>query len=90
MGTSFISIKDVAIAQFEFRAEDWADRSRRARELALSIDGYEVSPQPSGHISHRPQWVWVEAPTARPERRAHFSRRELRSQPYRGSKMTAS
>ncbi|HUA45786.1 MAG TPA: hypothetical protein VMA77_11190 [Solirubrobacteraceae bacterium] len=64
MGTSFISIKDVAIAQFEFRVQDWADRSRRARELALSINGYEVSPRPSGHVCHRPQWVWVEADPA--------------------------
>ncbi|HYB27213.1 MAG TPA: hypothetical protein VEF89_11410 [Solirubrobacteraceae bacterium] len=64
MGTSFISIKDVAIAQFEFRVQDWADRSRRARELALSINGYEVSPRPSGYSCHRPQWVWVEADAA--------------------------
>ena len=48
MGTSFISIKDVASAQFEFRVEDWVDRSRRARELALSINGYEVSPSRAG------------------------------------------
>jgi hypothetical protein len=61
MATSFISIRDVASAQFEFRVEHWADRSYRARELALSIDGYEVSPQPRGYACHRSQWVWVEA-----------------------------
>jgi hypothetical protein len=61
MGTSFISIKDVAVAQFEFRDEDWADRSRSARELAFSINGYEVSPRPRGYACHRAQWVWVEA-----------------------------
>jgi hypothetical protein len=61
MGTSLISIKDVASAQFEFRVEDWADRSRQARELALSINGYEVSPRPRGYACHRPQWIWVEA-----------------------------
>jgi hypothetical protein len=61
MSTSLISIKDVASAQFEFRAEDWADRSHRARNLALSINGYEVSPRPRGYSSHRPRWVWVEA-----------------------------
>jgi hypothetical protein len=61
MATSFISIKDVASAQFEFRVADWADRSRRARDLALSINGYEVSPQPRGYACHRPTWVWVEA-----------------------------
>jgi hypothetical protein len=64
MGTSFFSIKDVAIAQFEFRVEDWADRSHRARELALSINGYEVSPRPSGYTCHRPRWVWIEADPA--------------------------
>jgi hypothetical protein len=64
MGTSFFSIKDVAVAQFEFRVEDWIDRSRRARELALSINGYEVSPRPSGYTCHRPRWVWVEADPA--------------------------
>ena len=61
MGTTLISIKDAASAQFEFRIEDWADRSRIARELALSINGYEVSPQPRGYACHRSQWVWVEA-----------------------------
>jgi hypothetical protein len=64
MGTSFISINDVASAQFQFRIADWADRSRRARELALSINGYEVSPQPRGYPCHRPRWVWVEADPA--------------------------
>jgi hypothetical protein len=64
MGTSLISIKDVASAQFEFRAEDWENRSRRARELALSINGYEVSPRPRGYVCHRPRWVWVEADAA--------------------------
>jgi hypothetical protein len=64
MGTSLISIKDVASAQFEFRGEDWADRSRRARELALSINGYEVSPRPRGYACHRSRWVWVEADAA--------------------------
>jgi hypothetical protein len=64
MATSFISIKDVASAQFEFRVEDWVDRSHRARELAQSINGYEVSPQPRGYVCHRPQWVWVEADAA--------------------------
>jgi hypothetical protein len=64
MGTSLISIKDVASAQFEFRVEDWADRSRWARELALSINGYEVSPQPRGYVCHRQRWVWVEADAA--------------------------
>jgi hypothetical protein len=64
MGTSFISIKDVAVAQFEFRAEDWSNRSRSARELAFSINGYEVSPRPRGYACHRPQWVWVEADPA--------------------------
>lgn len=64
MGTSLISIKDVASAQFEFRVEDWADRSHWARELALSINGYEVSPRPRGFASHRPLWVWVEADAA--------------------------
>lgn len=61
MGTSFIGIKDVASAQFEFRGEDWVNRSRRARELALSINGYEVSLRPRGYACHRPRWVWVEA-----------------------------
>jgi hypothetical protein len=65
MSTSFFSIKDVAVAQFEFRAEDWADRSRCARELALSINGYEVSPRTSGYTCLRPKWVWVEADPAR-------------------------
>ena len=64
MGTSLISIKDVASAQFEFRHEDWATRSRWARELALSINGYEVSPRPRGYSCHRPRWVWVEADAA--------------------------
>lgn len=64
MGTSFISIKDVAVAQFEFRDEDWAERSRSARELAFSINGYEVSPRPRGYACHRSQWVWVEADPA--------------------------
>jgi hypothetical protein len=64
MSTSLISIKDVASAQFEFRHEDWADRSRWARELALSINGYEVSPRPRGYSCHRPRWVWVEADAA--------------------------
>jgi hypothetical protein len=64
MGTSFISIKDVASAQFEFRAEDWADRSRLAREMAFSINGYEVSPEPRGYASYRRRWVWVEADAA--------------------------
>jgi len=64
MATSFISIKDVASAQFEFRVEDWVDCSHRARELALSINGYEVSPWPRGYASHRPRWVWVEADAA--------------------------
>ena len=64
MGTSLISIKDVASAQFEFRHEDWAARSRWARELALSINGYEVSPRPRGYSCHRPRWVWVEADAA--------------------------
>jgi hypothetical protein len=64
MGTSLISIKDVASAQFEFRVEDWADRSHWARNLALSINGYEVSPRPRGYPCHRPRWVWVEADAA--------------------------
>lgn len=64
MATSFISIKDVASAQFEFRHDDWAERSHLARELALSINGYEVSPQPRGYTCHRPRWVWVEADAA--------------------------
>ncbi len=64
MGTSLISIKDVASAQFEFRLEDWANRSRWARELALSINGYEVSPRPRGYACHRARWVWVEADAA--------------------------
>ena len=64
MSTSLISIKDVASAQFEFRHQDWADRSRWARELALSINGYEVSPRPRGYSCHRPRWVWVEADAA--------------------------
>lgn len=64
MGTSFTSIKDVAIAQFEFRVEEWIDRSQRARELAVSINGYEVSPRPRGYVCHRPRWVWVEADAA--------------------------
>jgi len=64
MATSFIRINDVASAQFEFRVEDWTDRSHRARELALSINGYEVSPQPRGYSCHRPRWVWVEADAA--------------------------
>ena len=64
MGTSYVSIKDATSAHFEFRVEDWADRSRRARELALSINGYEVSPQPRGYACHRPLWVWVEADAA--------------------------
>jgi hypothetical protein len=64
MGTSLISITDVASAQFEFRVEHWADRSHCARELALSINGYEVSPRPRGYISYRPRWVWVEADPA--------------------------
>ena len=61
MGTSLISIKDVASAQFEFRVEDWADRSHLARTLARSINGYEVSPRPRGYVCSRPRWVWVEA-----------------------------
>jgi hypothetical protein len=61
VGTSYLSIKDVATAQFEFRVEDWVDRSRRARELAASINGYEVSPRLRGYVCHRPRWVWVEA-----------------------------
>jgi len=73
MSTNLISIKDTARArsefdtfraQFEFRVEDWADRSSRARELALSINGYEVSPQPRGYVCHRSKWVWVEADPA--------------------------
>ncbi len=64
MGTSVISIKDVASAEFEFRVKDWVDRSPRARELALSINGYEVSPRPRGFACHRPRWVWVEADPA--------------------------
>lgn len=64
MGTSLISIKDVASAQFEFRVEDWADRSHYARQLARSINGYEVSPRPRGYTVHRPRWVWVEADAA--------------------------
>ncbi len=64
MGTSFISINDVASAQFAFRVEDWVERSRRAQELALSINGYEVSPRPPGYVCHRPRWVWVEADAA--------------------------
>jgi hypothetical protein len=64
VATNFISIKDVASAQVEFRVEDWADRSRRARELALSIDGYEVSPSPRGYACHRSRWIWVEADAA--------------------------
>lgn len=64
MGTSFISINDVASARFEFRVGDWVDRSRRAQELALSINGYEVSPRPRGYACHRPRWVWVEADAA--------------------------
>jgi len=64
VGTSLFSINDVASAQFEFRADDWVDRSRRARELAQSINGYEVSPRPRGYVCHRPQWVWVEADAA--------------------------
>ena len=63
MGTSLISIKDVASAQFEFRLEDWANRSRWARELALSINGYEVCPGRVDNL-HRPRWVWVEADAA--------------------------
>ena len=70
MSTSLISIKDTASAafevdttraHFEFRVEDWADRSRCAQELARSISGYEVSPWPRGYISYRRRWVWVEA-----------------------------
>jgi hypothetical protein len=64
MGTSLISIKDVVSAQFEFRVEDWADRSHWARNLALSINGYEVSPRPRGYPCNRPRWVWVEADAA--------------------------
>jgi hypothetical protein len=73
MSASLISIKDTARAgaelettraQFEFRHEDWADRSRVAQELARSISGYEVSPGPRGYVSHRPRWVWVEADPA--------------------------
>ena len=61
VGTSFLRINDVTSAQFDFRAEDWVDRSQRARALALSINGYEVSPRPRGYRCHRPRWVWVEA-----------------------------
>jgi hypothetical protein len=73
MSSPLISIKDAARAgfelgtgraQFEFRVEDWADRSRCARELARSISGYEVSPAPRGFVSHRRQWVWVDADPA--------------------------
>ena len=64
MGSSFVSINNVASAQFDFRVEDWVERSRRAQELALSINGYEVSPRPPGCASHRPRWVWVEADAA--------------------------
>jgi hypothetical protein len=52
---------DTARAQFEFRVEDWASRSECARELARSINGYEVSPQVRGYACHRPKWVWIEA-----------------------------
>jgi hypothetical protein len=73
MSAPLISIRDTARAgselgtgraQFEFRVEDWADRSRRAQELARSISGYEVSPAPRGYVAHRPKWVWVEADPA--------------------------
>jgi len=64
VATSFISIKDIVSAQFEFRLEDWVDRSHRARALAESINGYEVSPHPRGYACHRPRWVWVEADPA--------------------------
>jgi len=64
MGTSLISITDVASAQFEFRVDDWADRSELARELALSINGYEVSPRPRGYACYRQRWIWVEADAA--------------------------
>ncbi len=64
MATSLISIRDVASAQFEFRVDDWADRSHRARELARSINGYEVSPRPRGYACYRSRWVWVEADAA--------------------------
>ena len=73
MSMSLISIKDAARAgatfdtsraQFEFRVEDWAGRSRCAQELARSINGYEVSPQPRGYVCHRAKWVWVEADPA--------------------------
>jgi hypothetical protein len=73
MSAPIISIKDTASAgfdldtaraHFEFRVEDWADRSRCAQELARSISGYEVSPRPRGYISYRPRWVWVEADPA--------------------------
>ncbi len=73
MSMSLISIKDPARArfdldtsraQFEFRVEDWAGRSRCAQELARSINGYEVSPQPRGYVCHRAKWVWVEADPA--------------------------
>jgi hypothetical protein len=70
MSTSLITIRDTASAafevdttraHFEFRVEDWAERSRWAQELARSISGYEVSPWPRGYIAYRPRWVWVEA-----------------------------
>jgi hypothetical protein len=64
VGTIYVSIKDVAIAQFAFRDEDWVERSRRARELAASINGYEVSPRLPGYVSHRLHWVWVETDSA--------------------------
>src|SRR5262249_9106753 len=73
MSMNLISIKDTARArpefdtsraQFAFRVEDWAGRSRRARELAQSINGYEVSPRARGYVCHRPPGVWVEADPA--------------------------
>jgi hypothetical protein len=70
MSMPLISIQDTARAlvefetaraQFEFRLEDWTNRSECARELARSINGYEVSPQVRGYACHRPKWVWIEA-----------------------------
>jgi hypothetical protein len=65
MATSFISIRDVTSAQFEFRDEHWVDRSPRARVLAVSINGYEVYLRPPGYACHRPGWVWIEADAGR-------------------------
>ena len=64
MGTSLISIKDVAAPSSSSGSRTGPTAPGWARELALSINGYEVSPRPRGYTCHRPRWVRVEADAA--------------------------